>query len=136
MKRQQRSLARPPPIAAAAAAALPPPPAVAPSAPFPAPCSSRHTAATMASSEELLELLIDGARYGDADDVHKALEGKVDVNAADEWGKTGGDSSSFEHGRGTVRQGDSVLTLLVLPTGAATPLQHCTWHLLTGMPTS
>ena len=44
----------------------------------------------MASTEELVELLIDGARYGDADDVHKALEGKVDVNAADEWGKTVG----------------------------------------------
>jgi hypothetical protein len=41
----------------------------------------------MASTEELL---IDGARYGDADDVHKALEHKVDVNAQDEWGKTGG----------------------------------------------
>lgn len=44
----------------------------------------------MASTDELVELLIDGARFGDADDVHKALEGKVDVNAADEWGKTGG----------------------------------------------
>jgi hypothetical protein len=44
----------------------------------------------MASTEEWVELLIDGARYGDADDVHKALEHKVDVNAQDEWGKSGG----------------------------------------------
>ena len=43
----------------------------------------------MASTEEAVELLIDGARYGDADDVQKALEHKVDVNAQDEWGKTG-----------------------------------------------
>lgn len=43
----------------------------------------------MATQEELVELLIDGARYGDADDVQRALEGKVDVNAQDEWGKTG-----------------------------------------------
>lgn len=41
------------------------------------------------SQEELVELLIDGARFGDADDVQRALEGKVDVNAQDEWGKTG-----------------------------------------------
>lgn len=37
-----------------------------------------------------MELLVDGARYGDADDVQRALEAKVDVNAQDEWGKTGG----------------------------------------------
>jgi hypothetical protein len=43
----------------------------------------------MGSQEELVDLLIDGARFGDADDVHKALEAKVDVNARDEWGKTG-----------------------------------------------
>lgn len=42
----------------------------------------------MATQEELIELLIDGARFGDADDVQRALEGKVDVNAQDEWGKT------------------------------------------------
>lgn len=42
----------------------------------------------MASQEELVELLIDGARFGDIEDVHKALEEKVDVNAQDEWGKT------------------------------------------------
>lgn len=41
------------------------------------------------STEELIELLVDGARYGVADDVQRALEAKVDVNAQDEWGKTG-----------------------------------------------
>lgn len=39
---------------------------------------------------ELVELLIDGARYGDAEDVHAALEHQVDVNAQDEQGRTGG----------------------------------------------
>lgn len=43
----------------------------------------------MSSQEELVELLIDGARYGEADEVHKAIDAKVDVNAQDEWGKTG-----------------------------------------------
>jgi hypothetical protein len=43
----------------------------------------------MASTEELVELLIDGSRYGEVEEVQKALEGKVDVNAQDEWGKTG-----------------------------------------------
>ena len=42
------------------------------------------------ATDEAVELLIDGARYGDADDVLSALERKVDVNAQDEWGKTGG----------------------------------------------
>jgi hypothetical protein len=38
---------------------------------------------------ELVELLIDGARYGDAEDVHTAIEHKVNVNAQDEDGRTG-----------------------------------------------
>lgn len=38
---------------------------------------------------ELVELLIDGARYGDEEDVHTALEHQVDVNAQDEQGRTG-----------------------------------------------
>lgn len=43
----------------------------------------------MASTEELVELLVDGARYGEVEEVQKALDAKVDVNAEDEWGKTG-----------------------------------------------
>lgn len=40
-------------------------------------------------SDEMVELLVDGARYGDIEDVNKALEAKVAVDAQDEWGKTG-----------------------------------------------
>ena len=38
---------------------------------------------------DLIELLIDGARYNDAEDVMRALGGQVDVNASDEAGRTG-----------------------------------------------
>jgi hypothetical protein len=40
-------------------------------------------------SDEMVELLVDGARYGEIEDVNKALEAKVAVDAQDEWGKTG-----------------------------------------------
>ena len=44
----------------------------------------------LASSPEAIEFLIDGARYGDAEDVIKALdEYKVAVDATDEQGRTG-----------------------------------------------
>lgn len=39
---------------------------------------------------ELVELLVDGARAGDLDGVKAALDEGVDVNAADEYGRTGG----------------------------------------------
>jgi hypothetical protein len=38
---------------------------------------------------ELLALLVDGARYGDAEDVQSALDQGVDVNSQDEQGRTG-----------------------------------------------
>ena len=38
---------------------------------------------------ELIELLIDGARYDDLEDVQQALNDKVDVNASDAAGRTG-----------------------------------------------
>ena len=42
------------------------------------------------STPEMNELLIDGARYGDMEDVRNALKGGADVNAKDAWsGKTG-----------------------------------------------
>jgi len=41
------------------------------------------------NSEELLDMLIDGARYGDLEDVENALSQGVDVNAQDEFGRTG-----------------------------------------------
>lgn len=70
----------------------------------------------MASQEELVELLIDGARFGDADDVHKALEGKVDVNAQDEWGKTGELGAGGQH---ACSNGGSAAAVC-WPAGAAT----------------
>eukprot|EP00873_Tetraselmis_striata_P001810 jgi/Tetstr1/422074/TSEL_012934.t1 len=41
-----------------------------------------------ASAAELAELLIDGARYGDLEDVQGALAAGVDVNAKDESTRT------------------------------------------------
>lgn len=38
---------------------------------------------------ELIELLIDGARYGDMDDVSSALSQGVPVDSRDEHGRTG-----------------------------------------------
>lgn len=38
---------------------------------------------------ELLDLLIDGARYDDAEDVQQALSRHLDINAADGAGRTG-----------------------------------------------
>ncbi len=38
---------------------------------------------------ELIELLVDGARYDDLEDVQQALNNNVDVNAADAAGRTG-----------------------------------------------
>lgn len=41
------------------------------------------------NNEELLDMLIDGARYGDLEDVENALSKGVDVNSQDEFGRTG-----------------------------------------------
>ncbi len=38
---------------------------------------------------ELIELLIDGARYDDLEDVQQALSSRADVNASDAAGRTG-----------------------------------------------
>ena len=48
------------------------------------------------SPEELGELLRDGARFGDLDDVRQALAEGVNVDAADEGGKTGEFSIGIE----------------------------------------
>ncbi|KAK9917548.1 hypothetical protein WJX75_005667 [Coccomyxa subellipsoidea] len=40
------------------------------------------------TGDDLVELLIDGARYDDAEDVQTALDGQVDVNATDQSGRT------------------------------------------------
>lgn len=39
--------------------------------------------------EQLVELLIDGARYDDLEDVQSALDQGVNINAQDERGSTG-----------------------------------------------
>ena len=38
---------------------------------------------------EHAELLIDGARYGDIEDIHMALDDGADVDSADSMGRTG-----------------------------------------------
>lgn len=38
---------------------------------------------------DLVELLIDGARYGDSEDIEAATQQGADVNAQDELGRTG-----------------------------------------------
>lgn len=43
----------------------------------------------MEEEEDPVELLIDGARYDDAEDVERALAGGVSVNSQDDQGRTG-----------------------------------------------
>lgn len=52
--------------------------------------------ATLANQEDLVELLLDGARYGDMEDVVAAVEQhRCSPDAADEAGKTGACTSAF-----------------------------------------
>jgi hypothetical protein len=44
---------------------------------------------TASSAEELIEQLVDGARYGDMEDVRGALDAGADVNGKDESSRTG-----------------------------------------------
>ena len=67
-------------------------------------CSTQDISAESEGSKEseqpegldndLIELLIDGARYNDAEDVMRALSSHVDVNASDEAGRTGATTSA------------------------------------------
>ena len=57
-----------------------------------------------ASPEELGELLRDGARFGDLDDVREALAQGADVDSADEGGKTGEFESQRERGESRRRR--------------------------------
>lgn len=45
-------------------------------------------------SEDLVEVLVDGARYGDMEDVQSALQHGVNINSADSSGRTGSSRSS------------------------------------------
>lgn len=51
------------------------------------------------TQEELLDFLIDSARYGDTDDVKKALEMGAAVNGVDVGGRTGARVSSGDSAR-------------------------------------
>lgn len=44
---------------------------------------------TVTPSPEMVEVLVDGARYGDMEDVQTALRHSIDVNSADTVGRTG-----------------------------------------------
>ena len=48
-----------------------------------------HTDKTVAPSPEMIGVLVDGARYGDLEDVQTALYHSIDVNSADAMGRTG-----------------------------------------------
>lgn len=50
----------------------------------------------MADKEELNQLLLDGARYGDDEDVSSALQGGADIDATGYGGSTG--ESRGRHG--------------------------------------
>lgn len=52
--------------------------------------------------EELVELLIDGARYDDLEDVQSALDQGVNINAQDERGSTGGQMIIIDLCRDTI----------------------------------
>lgn len=68
---------------------------------------------------EEVELLVDGARYGDLEDVVAALEDGVAVDAVDEHGRTGkGIMHIFP------KQGRRLFTSLLLPR-ALTPSRTC-----------
>jgi hypothetical protein len=82
----------------------------------------------MAGEEELFELLLDGSRYGDADDVHKALEAKVDVNKADEWGKTGAGSVPEPVGQ-QMRPGDGPMHVCIRRHCRPPPLAAARLHI-------
>lgn len=44
---------------------------------------------SVGTSDEIIEVLVDGARFGDMEDVHTALRHGVNVNSADAMGRTG-----------------------------------------------
>ena len=44
---------------------------------------------TAATAEEIVDLLIDGARYGDLEDIREALQLGAPVDSTDEQGRTG-----------------------------------------------
>ena len=46
-------------------------------------------------SAAMIEVLVDGARYGDMEDVQSALRHSVDVNSADAMGRTGKPGCAF-----------------------------------------
>jgi len=60
---------------------------------------------------ELIELLIDGARYDDLEDVQQALNNNVDVNAADAAGRTGVQLSWLHGNRLILMQAASKLAM-------------------------
>lgn len=94
---------------------------------------------------ELIDLLINGARYDDLEDVQRALSSHVDVNAADEVGRTGLSFLSSEItaicallGFGAVTRWPFLAVIgcrqAPLLTFESLHMQHSTWLLQTGTP--
>lgn len=70
------------------------------------------------AQEDLVELLVDGARYGDSEDVQAALDAGVNVNAQDEDSRTGG---GLGQGRGCWRKFNFRTSLDIRCRGGSVP---------------
>lgn len=94
---------------------------------------SDHLIMVEATPEELLEFLIDSARYGDTEDVVLAIKDKVQVDGQDSAGRTGVCRlcSLPQH---LVCSADTLRTLLSNSLTCVC-LQHCTWPVRMAMQT-
>ena len=97
-----------------------------------------HTVSDAACSDA--ELLLDGARYGDLEDVLSALEQRVSADAADDSGRTGKAHKCRRFGQ----QHDCAVTLTselpsleqaIALTSLSLFMQRFTWHRPTGTQT-
>ena len=80
------------------------------------------------------ELLLDGARYGDVEDVQSALEQRVSADATDDSGRTGEAVWSVTVQRLSASLGMSRLlpSRMFNLTAGFLPMQPFTWHQLMG----
>lgn len=107
-----------------------------------------HSHTSMADKEELHQLLLDGARYGDDEDVSSALQGGADIDATGYGGSTG--ESRERHGwRMGARleagcclkpvhtvQSSTIVFDFISSSLYAAPSQHSTWRPPMGTPRS
>ena len=75
------------------------------------------------NTPELAELLIEGARYGDLEDVKQALEQGAHIDCTDEQGRTG---------MGTASCAEAACTCSSRRTSDGSLSQACTWQVQMG----